>query len=226
MAQTSPDIADQIARDPVLTLARDALVGALAQDSADPAHDLEHCTRVARWTMRLAPEVPVRHAILAALLHDLVNVPKDAPDRHLASVRSAEAAADLLGPHLEEEAVAEIAAAIRDHSFSRGAVPESDLGRALQDADRLEALGAIGLCRTISTGGRMGAVYFHPADPWASDRALDDRRFSVDHFFTKLLGLPATFLTPLGREEATRRVKVLEQFLDALAHELEAPRPS
>ncbi len=69
----------------------------------------------------------------------------------------------------------------------------------------------------------MGARYFHPEDPFASDRQLEDTRFSVDHFFTKLLGLSCTLLTPIGRAEAAHRSQILKQFIEALAGELERP---
>src|SRR5690606_38630238 len=107
----------------------------------------------------------------------------------------------------------------------RGATPRSDLGRALQDADRLESLGVLALFRTISTGVRMGARYFDGADPWAEERPLDDLRFTVDHFFTKILRLHETMQTAVGRAEAKRRTAVLERILDELAVELGRPRP-
>jgi uncharacterized protein len=110
----------------------------------------------------------------------------------------------LLELGFSEEAASRVGAAIRTHSFSRGEEPTSLLGEALQDADRLEALGVIGVFRTISTGSRMGAEYFHASDPWAEDRALDDRRFSIDHFFTKLFGLAATMRTEAGRHVKPR----------------------
>lgn len=193
----------------------------------DPAHDLHHALRVADWTVRLsAGEVSPRLALAAALLHDVVNVPKSSSARATASERSAAVARELLPRHgFSASEVTLVADAIRDHSFSRGARPESALGRALQDADRLEALGALGLMRCISTGAQMGARYFDPSDPWAERRELDDKRYSVDHFFTKLLGLPARMNTEPGRREAERRVAVLESFLDALEAELGAPRP-
>src|SRR5690606_10037607 len=113
--------------------------------------------------------------------------------------------------------------AIRDHSYSRGAVPTSPLGRALQDADRLEALGVLGVFRTISTGTRMGGAYFDADDPWALERPLDDRAYAVDHFTTKLFRLPATMGTPKGREEAERRVARMRAMLEDLGEELGRP---
>ena len=188
---------------------------------ADAAHDLGHLFRVADWTVRLSGDIEPRTSIAAALLHDVVNVPKNHADRGVASERSADVAREVLPPLGFDAATTElIAQAIVDHSFSRGAVPRSDLGRALQDADRLEALGVIGTFRCIATGVRFGAHFFDAADPWAVNRPLDDKRFSVDHFFTKLLKLPETFQTADGRAEANRRVAIMHALLAALGEEL------
>lgn len=192
----------------------------------DPGHDLAHCLRVALWTIRLAETIRPRDAIAAALLHDIVNLPKDSPERSRASERSADVARELL-PRFGFDAptIDVIAAAIRDHSYSRGATPTSELGQALQDADRLEALGALGIFRTVSTGTRMGARYFHPKDPWAQERVLDDKSHTVDHFFKKLLALPDSMNTEAGRVEAQKRAAYLEGFLRQLGDELGEPPP-
>jgi uncharacterized protein len=191
----------------------------------DAAHDLAHCLRVADWTIRVAGDtVPIRLSIAAALLHDIVNVPKNHPDRGLASERSAETAREILsGLGFDATAIELVAHAIRDHSFTRGAAPESALGKALQDADRLEALGVIGTFRCIATGVRFDADFFDADDPWAERRELDDKRFSVDHFFVKLFKLPSTFQTGAGRGEAIRRVEIMRAMLAALGDELGVP---
>jgi uncharacterized protein len=195
---------------------------ASARLNDDPGHDVAHCLRVAVWTLRLSDgALDPRLAVAAALLHDIVNVPKNSPDRASASELSARHAADLLPQHgFSATETAAVAEAIRTHSFSRGEAPTSDLGRALCDADRLEALGAIGLFRTISTGVRMGARYLDPDDPWARDRPLDDKAYSIDHFFTKLLRLAETFSTEAGRTEARRRTAFLHATLEELGVEL------
>lgn len=213
----------RIAADPGLRMLHDELE---RRADGDAAHDVAHCLRVAEWTLRIgADEVDAREAIAAALLHDIVNLPKDHPERASASALAAEEARRLLPmAGFDDVAVQRIAEAVRDHSYSRGAQPHSVLGRALQDADRLEALGALGLLRTAATGARLGAAFAHPSDPWARARELDDLRYTVDHFFTKLLGLPRTMCTEAGRAEAQRRVRFMEQFLDQLARELGEPR--
>lgn len=71
----------------------------------------------------------------------------------------------------------------------------------------------------------MGGAWFHPESPFAHGRDLDDTKYAVDHFFAKLLGLPETMQTGEGRVEAQRRRALLRTFLNALADELEEPRP-
>lgn len=200
---------------------------ATKEDHGDAAHDVEHLLRVALWTVRIGgDEVDPHEAVAAALLHDVINVPKDSPDRAFASALCAEEARRVLAEAaFPADAVERMAGAILDHSYSRGATPRSALGRALQDADRLEALGALGIMRTFSTGARMGSRYSHPEDPWALGRPLDDAAFSVDHFFTKLLGLAATMCTEAGRAEGERRAAHMRVFLAQLADELGAPLP-
>ena len=192
----------------------------------DPGHDLTHALRVGRWTLALDPKLEPRAALAAALLHDVVNLPKNHPDRAKASEQSAQLAREwLVELNFAPEEVELIAHAIEDHSFSRGATPRSALGRALQDADRLEALGAIGIIRTFVTGVRLGGAPFDAADPFATARALDDRAFSVDHFFVKLLGLADTMQTEAGRVEARRRSEYMRDFLEQLSLELGAESP-
>jgi uncharacterized protein len=213
-----------IGDDPVLT---ELLAVVRSRDTGDGAHDVGHLLRVATWTLRLAdPTVSERDAIAAALLHDLVNLPKSSSRRSEASTLSADEAGQLLAAHgLDSRTIQQITEAIVDHSFSHGAEPRSPLGRALQDADRLEALGAIGLFRTAATGAMMGTDFFDANDPWAEHRELDDRRHTVYHFFVKLLRRPDTMTTDGGRIEARRRAAFMGSFLRQLGDELGAPPP-
>lgn len=217
---------------------RDALLSAIAADQLlsrifshakqqagdDAAHDVEHLLRVAQGTLALAEDAAsFRECVCAALLHDVVNLPKNHPERARASVLSGEEARRLIQGELDRGSPERVVEAIEDHSYSAGRRPRSRLGEALQDADRLEALGALGIARTFSTGVRLSAAYFDPEDPWAERRPLDDLRFSVDHFFKKLLALPATLCTERGRAEANARARLLVDFLCALGDEIGYP---
>ncbi len=192
----------------------------------DPGHDFGHALRVAHWTIQFGErKFAHRLAVAAALLHDVVNLPKNHPERALASEKSSVVAYELLNDlGLAASDIDLVCGAIRDHSFSLGKVPESFLGKCLQDADRLEALGALGVFRLISTGTKMEASYFHSEDPWATAREYDDKKYSLDHFFTKLLKLPQTMNTEAGRKEADKRAQFLRVFIDQLGDEILYPR--
>ena len=194
-------------------------------DAGDPAHDLDHVRRVVANARAIGSAEGADFDVLlpAAWLHDCVFVAKDSPDRAKASRLAADRAIVLLeadgypGIHLRS-----IHHAIVAHSFSAGIPPESLEAKVLQDADRLDALGAVGLSRCLMLGGHMGQPLASPEDPFCRARQPDDSRFVVDHFFAKLLKLAATMQTPTGRELAVRRTAFLQNYLDELAVELRA----
>ena len=194
-----------------------------AAEGREGAHGVAHALRVARQAEAMAREEGADPAVcaFAGLLHDLVHVPKNHPDRSRAGERcAAEARAWCLDtPGLEPLAEA-VACAVRTHSFSAGLPPESLEGAVLQDADRLEAIGAIGIARCFATGGDMGADLWDAEDPWAKTRPLDDRLHSLDHFPLKLLRLAEAMNTGAGRRRARARHATLEAFLEALRAEL------
>lgn len=213
-----------IADDPRLQTVFDAVTNHSrgTGESFDGSHDLSHLLRVAYWGLRISDgSVPAVEIVAAALLHDLVNTSKNSPDRALASERSAEESRGILtrSGFIADECE-RICGAIRDHSFSRGATPKDLLGCVLQDADRLEALGAIGIARAFATGQTLGAVFYHFDNPWAEGRELDDSLFTIDHFFRKLLKLPEKMNTENGRLEAEHRVEFMKNFLEQFAVEI------
>jgi len=110
--------------------------------------------------------------------------------------------------------------AVEAHSFSANIPTRTPEAEIVQDADRMEAIGAIGLARVFYTGGKMGSRLFDANDPWAERRELDDARYSVDHFFCKLLTLGATMKTAPGRQLAEENTAYLQGFLDKLRDEL------
>jgi len=201
----------------------DQLDARFALEARDGAHDLAHCLRVARlaWSLALEEGADPEACAAAALFHDLVYLPKNHPDSPRTGAMGAVQALDWCRaiPELADRAEL-IAGAVATHSFSSGTPPASPEGAVLQDADRLEALGAIGLARVFATGGAMGAGLWHPGDPWAEGRPLDDRKWSLDHFRTKLLKLEDGMNTATGRRLAGARTRVLRDFLAALEAEL------
>jgi uncharacterized protein len=131
-----------------------------------------------------------------------------------------EAVRFLAGIGYPEQLLGEIHHAIEAHSFSAAVRPRSLEARIVQDADRLEALGAIGIARCLLTGGNMGTPLYDPDDPFCDARDPDDRKYTLDHFYTKLFKLPGTMQTRAGRAEANRRVDYMRDFLAELAGEI------
>ena len=189
----------------------------------DGAHDLSHVLRVAALADAIAAEegADAETSVAGALLHDLVYLPKTHPD---SSRSAALAAAQVLewcayAPALAAKAGA-IAHCVEAHSFSGGIAARTLEAQVVQDADRLEALGAIGIARVFATGGSFGGGLWHPADPWAEARELDDKAWSLDHFSKKLLKLAGAMNTAAGRRRAEDRERVIQGFLAALRAEL------
>jgi len=190
---------------------------------ADAAHDAEHVRRVVRQARRLAEieGADLTVVIPAAWLHDCVHVPKSSSDRARASRLAAVEAVRLLReweyPAGQLDAIAH---AIEAHSFSAGVAPRTIEARVVQDADRLDALGAVGLARCLMLGAAMARPLYEPADPFCEHRAPDDSVSCIDHLYTKLFRLAGTMQTSAGREEAERRTRVLHDYVAALAREI------
>ena len=159
-------------------------------------HDTEHSLRVYRNAMRLADAEPAcdrQIVALAALLHD-------ADDSKLFSTENnANARAFLRRNSVPEERIERICEVIEGVSFSKnGDRPPSTLeGRIVQDADRLDALGSVGIARTFAYGGAHG-------------RPMTE---SVQHFYDKLLRLKDRMNTDAAKAEAEIRHARLEAFL-------------
>ncbi len=195
----------------------------LASDDGDAAHGLQHIERVVANVRRLArgTSADMRIILPAAWLHDCVNVPKDSPLRSQASRLSAEKAAAFLREIGYEEALIEpISHAIEAHSFSAEITPTTLEAKLVQDADRLDAIGAIGIARCLQIGTNLGRPLYNSAEPFPIDRPADDAVSSIDHFYTKLLKLAGTMQTEAGRIEATQRTQFMQQYLEQLALEL------
>jgi uncharacterized protein len=191
--------------------------------TGDGSHDLTHILRVWKNIVTIQAVEGGDKTLLcaAAILHDCVAVEKDSPLRDQSSKFSAEMAGNILrSKQWAADRIEAVMHAIEAHSFSGGIVPQTLEARILQDADRLDAIGLIGVARTFYTAGRIGKQLYHQHDPKGMQRCFDDRRFAVDHFYTKLLRLSVTFQTKKGTELAAERHKRLEQFLKDLLLEL------
>ncbi|WP_392342101.1 HD domain-containing protein (plasmid) [Phaeobacter sp. BS23] len=192
-------------------------------DLSDGSHDISHLRRVKVLALRIAALEGHDKApplIAAAYLHDLINLPKSDPNRAHASTLSAKAAHPIMEDMgLSEDDIDTAAHAIEAHSYSAGIEPRTLTAKILQDADRIDALGAIGIARTFYIAGKMGSNLFDPDDPFAEDRALDDRAFALDHFEVKLLKLVDTMQTDGGRQIAQERTEFMRKFVEQFGQE-------
>lgn len=178
-----------------LIAAAEAYIAALFASNAG-GHDAAHTLRVRRNALRVAESEPGCDKLtveLAALLHD-------ADDYKLfRTENNANARAFLEREGVAPETVERICAAINAVSFSRnrGRRPETPEGKIVQDADRLDAMGAVGVARCFAYGGEHG-------------RPMEE---SIAHFHEKLLLLRDGLNTESARRLAEKRHGFLLEFL-------------
>ncbi len=183
-------------------------ISALFKNAHD-GHDAEHSLRVYRAALMLAEketDVDMEVLALTALLHD-------ADDHKLFATKNNENARKFLAEkHITAETAERICLAINDVSFSmnRGKKPETLEGKIVQDADRLDAIGAIGIARAFAYGGSHG-------------RNLDA---SVNHFYDKLLLLKDEMNTASARKIAESRHAFMEAFLKEYNMEMDSEQGS
>jgi len=180
-------------------------------------HDLYHSMRVCSTAVALAERegADVFIVSLAALLHD-VDDRKLSPETHetLANARG------FLRSHgADEETVSKISGIISSVSFAGtdSVVPDSLEGACVQDADRLDALGAIGIARTFAYGGSRGRALYEPSvSPQTGmngEEYKNSNSNSVNHFYEKLFLLKDMMNTRTGREIAEKRDSFMHEYL-------------
>jgi uncharacterized protein len=189
-------------------------------ERADPAHDFSHIMRVYRNAQIIgkAEGADMQVLLLAALLHDAGPESKSSAKSESQPIKTAEDFLKKKG--LSEDVRKRVLYAVEVHRFSKGIVPVTLEARILQDADRLDALGAIGIARVFLTGGFLGRPLYNPVDPFCRSREPDDDKWNLDHFFKKLLKLESGMHTDFARKLAARRADVLRGYLSDLQKEI------
>ena len=185
----------------------------------DPAHDFEHIMRVYRNAEQLCKtECGNKKLILSAvLLHDIIKN----KNQNNSALESAKLAKKILKKNnFSSDEILIISNAIKEHSFSKGKIPSTPEGKIIQDADRLDAIGAIGLARVFSFSGSNNRPFYDPKDPFSKNRDVNDKKWTLDHFFKKLLKLEQKMNTKTGKSLAKKRTKILKNFLKELKDEI------
>jgi uncharacterized protein len=194
-----------------------------ALNGFDPAHDLLHFERVVKTAKEICLKENGKWEVVvpAAWLHDFVIIPKNDPRRSTASKISAIEACKYLDEiNYPKEYLAEIAHAIEGHSYSANIDVTSLEAKIVQDADRLDAIGAIGIARCFATSGMLKTSFYHSDDPFCLNRLPDDSQFTLDHFYIKLFKIVEKLNTESGRKIGEQRLKVMNEFFKELKQEI------
>ena len=184
------------------------------------SHAFDHTERVLNLALRLAKGKKVDLDILkaAVILHDIARLKEDKKEINCHAEKGSEMARELLSStNFPKEKIEKVVYAIKVHRHSKGVRAETVEAEILQDADRLDALGAITIGRMFSTGGELNKPLYDPKVP------LDGKNFhdSVIHgFYSRIFKLkPSEFNTPEARIIAEKRYLFVEQFIERFLKE-------
>lgn len=199
------------------------LAVAKARALPDPAHDFLHVQRVLASAQHIATQERANVFVCsaAAALHELFNYPKGHPESKRSGEICAEHARLVLQEHgASTDEVEAVCYAIASHPFSLGITPTTLEAKVMQDADRLDAIGAIGIARCFASCAEMQRPFYSELDPMCETRAPNDKEFGLDHFFTKLLRIDQRLNTDTARGLAQERMRTMRAYLDSLRAEL------
>ena len=191
--------------------------------STDPAHDYLHVLRVVHMAKHLCDIEKACWEIVmpAAFFHDYIQVSKNDPRKPFVSQLSAQATIEYLEHlHYPSQYYEKIRHAIEAHSYSANIQPQTLEARIVQDADRLDALGAIGIARCFATSSLMKVPFYAEEDPWANERELDDKNYGLDHFYKKLIHLVDHLNTETARREGSQRLAFIKTYLEQIKREI------
>lgn len=191
--------------------------------SSDPAHDYLHIMRVVSTAKNLCLAEHGQWEIVmpAAFFHDYIQVSKADPRRPYASQLSAEATIEYLQKvGYPEQYYEAIRHAIEAHSYSANIPAKTLEAKIVQDADRLDSLGAIGIARCFATSTLMSRPFYAETDPWAESRELDDKSYGLDHFYQKLFNLVDHLNTNTAKSEGAHRIAFIKTYLEQIKREI------
>ncbi|HDD63636.1 MAG TPA: HD domain-containing protein [Thermoprotei archaeon] len=190
-----------------------------------PSHDFLHVKRVLVIAEKIAREEGFTEEDIlilktAVILHDIAIAVTGSKNNH--AEKSSKIAEDMLRKlGYPSKAVEVICTAIAEHSWRVNRKPSSRISAILQDADRIDALGAIGLARLFSYSTILGRLFYNEEEPIPRSRQLNEDRYALDHVFTKLAKIPDRMNTASGRRIAENRLKLLLKILGYMEREIE-----
>ncbi|MFH1644503.1 MAG: HD domain-containing protein [bacterium] len=198
----------------------------LKKDSS--GHDWWHVYRAWKMAIRIAEDeknVDLFVVELAALLHDIADFKFHGGDLTIGPTKAREWLASL---NVSSNVIDHVAKIISEISFkgARVATPMSTKeGMIVQDADRLDAIGAIGIARTFAFGGNKGNEMYNPAVKTQMHDSFEEyskcNGTTINHFYEKLLLLKDLMNTKTGKQIAEQRHIFMQQYLDRFLNEWE-----
>lgn len=199
----------------VVELCKDYVKEFFAGESS--GHDYFHTIRVYNNAKLLAsknPEADLEICELSALLHD-VDDRKISPE----TTKNKDNARKFLKENeVDDETIEAICKIIEKIPFSEGLIPDTLEGKIVQDADRLDAIGAIGIARTFAYGGNHGVEMYNPDCKPKLNETKEEYKNSdsttINHFYEKLLLLEDLMNTKEGKEIAKERTVYMQNFLN------------
>ncbi|UCC93167.1 MAG: HD domain-containing protein [Thermoplasmata archaeon] len=219
---------DPVEEDPRVAFCR---LAAMSNGPTKPSHDSEHVARVVTLSRHIARVEGADEALVAcaAYLHDMERGREDAggEDHAVAGARAARESLASSGVFSPEE-VELVADAIASHRFRSGPDPATLEAMCLHDADKLDALGAVGVGRAYMMAGEHGQMLHSAVDETARPRhvgQIDHSRYSpLEEYTVKLRHLPERMTTREGRRLALRRAEFMASFFDELGAEVDGER--
>ncbi|KAH0576494.1 HD domain-containing protein [Spironucleus salmonicida] len=186
-----------------------ACLNFLKSNTKCTAHDIDHSLRVLSTSVSIQQNYENSSLLIiqfAALLHDAMDhkFGFSDEDRQLTLTKF------MISISINLETSQEVINIINSISYSKGAVPDSIEGKIVQDADRLDAIGAVGIARCCAYGGGCGRAIWN----------AEDKTCSIQHFYDKLLKIQYKMNLPETRQIAEQRTMFLQSFLDQFFDEV------
>jgi uncharacterized protein len=184
-------------------------------------HDKTHVERVYSLAVRIAKEEKSDLDVIkaAALLHDIARAMEDDGEIADHAIEGAKIAEKMLREvGFPKEKIAKVMNCVTTHRFKNSLKAESIEAKVLQDADRLDIIGAIGIARAFTRGGWSNMPIHDPLFP-PKEEYDGDSLTSVNHIYEKMLKVKDTINTKTAKQIAKGRHKFVEQFLDRLLKE-------
>ncbi len=193
--------------------------------SEGSGHEFSHTQRVYNNAIKIAKgeDVDIDIVKVAALLHDIARIKEDNKEVSCHAVTGAEMAKPILIElGFPEDKIDKVCYAIKVHRFSNGINPETKEAQIIQDADRLDALGAMIIARVFAFGGKNNRQIYNPDIKPNEEYIPYAHNTSLNHFYEKSFNIkPETFKTEKAKKLAEGRYKFLQKFVERFLKEWE-----